>query len=130
MTHPMNTPRTEMDELVAKIEARFKPDYMGPVERAHITSDEWATLAALVADGGWLPIEDAPENVEVWCFDADTDPQQYAAVLTERDPDIGGFYWRPAEELVADMLDYELCPTHYRPLPPPPNAARAGDSHD
>jgi hypothetical protein len=87
---------------------------------------EWADRLSTQAAEGWRDIATAPAEEEVWLFDPDTDPQQYAAIYTEGGD---GPYWRPKEELVAEMLDYELTPTHWRPLPspPPPPSDTKGD---
>lgn len=65
----------------------------------------------------WRSISEAPFEVPVWVFDPTQDPQQFVATLTE---DFEGPFWRPAEELVADVMDDYLHPTHFMPLPPAP----------
>lgn len=65
----------------------------------------------------WLPIESAPEATEVWVFAPHEDPQQFCASMIEGH---SGPYWCPSEKLVADVMDYDIEPTHWQPLPAPP----------
>lgn len=75
------------------------------------------TLQAALGVGGWRPIAEAPAETSVWVFDPTQEPQQFVATLTEG---YDGPYWKPAEELVAEVLDEYLSPTNFRDLPPPP----------
>jgi hypothetical protein len=103
--------------FTAKNDARrvwqlFKDDvHVGDAIRAILA------LSTATPAGEWREIESAPYGESVWVFDAEGDPQQYTATLTEG---ADGPYWRPDESLVADVLCEYLHPTHWQPLPSPP----------
>lgn len=78
-----------------------------------------AVIQAALGSSGWRPITEAPAETPVWVFDPTQDPQQFVATLTEG---YEGPFWKPAEELVADVLTEYLSPTGWRTLPPPPSS--------
>jgi len=64
----------------------------------------------------WRPIESAPENVEVQIYCEDQQPAIMAATLVPRHESVGGWFWKPSEDLVNDVLDYELTPSAWHPI--------------
>lgn len=131
----MNDIAKALGELMARIqqwdECAPGIKYMDVADAAyHFVCANHDTLAALVADGGWLPIETAPIRGRFlvfggeWVAESDSPdrPRQPAEITLVNRCGRPKFYVADAEEMWP-CIEY---PTHWRPLPPPPDAARAG----
>lgn len=69
----------------------------------------------MVMDNGWLPIESAPKDENIWLYwpDAPIDSRQQVGWFETDTAD--GQRWVNDH----DSMDC-LCPTHWQPLPKPP----------
>ena len=91
----------------------------------------------------WQPIETAPMNTLVWCYNEASDPQQFVAmcykaryyvhdwrtgqIIRDKD-DLSGCGFKTKEDTdfrwyMAD-LESPVSPTHWMPLPEPPYTPR------
>jgi len=74
----------------------------------------------MVNKSQWQPIETAPrDGTNLWLFSGSDDPCQFVGFYAD---DPSGPYWAYAEQLVMDVAG-QANPTHWMPLPPPPEAA-------
>lgn len=67
----------------------------------------------------WQPIKSAPRDATViWCYLPEHDEQACLRYVTGD----GWSGWQYIDSLLNDVLDSELAPSHWMPLPSPPEA--------
>lgn len=111
-----------MDKHIATLEElrSFHKDFaFANIEEASRIIPALDAAIALMRGQSWQDIATAPAETEVLVYDQTQEPSVFSAKLTDG---YEGPYWHPSEQLVADVMDSYLHPTHWRPLdaPTPP----------
>ena len=80
-------------------------------------------ISSSLVVGDWLPIESAPKDgTHLWLFSPDDHPVSGYWLVTSGD-DFHWEGWMFSDEILSEVKPDGLTPTHWRPLPPAPQAA-------
>lgn len=105
-----------MSELREAAERVVWFDWTGNDEDACKAIDDLRAALASRSDGGWRPIETAPKDGTPMLFCWWQDGQDTLPV-------VAGFWSRLSERWCNDQDGGKVRPTHWMPLPKPPQAA-------
>lgn len=109
----------KLDRICAKIELIRQRAQRSLTEAREVLSAEMceASLASVPEQDSWQPIETAPKDERIIGAYFGPDKSFYSAASVMR-----FFQWETMEKALASGWHYPVEPTHWMPLPPPPEA--------